>query len=298
MKKILISGASGFVGSHLSRSLAEAGYEVWQLVRQSKELAQRQLLWSPDLGLAKPELANDFDAFFHLAGRSVAAARWSDHEKQKLRDSRVKATQVLVAQLTQLSMPPKVFIGASAVGYYGNCDQDFVDESRLPGSDFLAKLAFDWERAAKRLDDVDTRVVHARLGIVLDPSGGALAKLIPLFRFALGGKVGSGKQFMPWIALQDAIRGLQFLLTNASAQGAFNLVAPNPVDNLEFTRKLAQALRRPACVPAPAFALRLLLGEMADALLLTSCRAVPRALESAGFQFKYSDLREYFNNEL
>lgn len=292
-RRVAVSGASGFVGSRLVPALQARGYEVLRLVRKSEPLQANELLWNPETGLAQPGQLNGLEAVIHLAGRSIASARWSQAEKNRIYDSRVRATKQLVKQLLNLERCPPVFIGASAVGIYGECGEEVVDEMRPAGNDFLAEVARDWEAATRPLVDAGIRVAHARLGIVLDVREGALAKMLPLFRWGLGGRLGSGRQYWSWISIDDVVEGLCWLLENSHASGAYNFVSPQPVTNATFTAQVANAIGRPAVCPAPKFALRLALGEMADALLLTSCRAVPKKLEAEGFAIKHPDLTDY-----
>ena len=296
--KIAVSGSSGFVGSRFVTTLKSRGCEVTRLVRHSKSLQADEVLWNAESGLAQPETLNGYDAVVHLAGRSIASARWTELEKNRIYDSRVVATKQLVKQLLTLEARPPIFIGASAVGIYGDCGDKIVDESQPAGTDFLSEVARDWEAATSSLSEAGVRVAHARLGIVLDPSAGALAKMLPLFRWGLGGRLGNGQQYWSWIAIEDVVEGLCWLLENSKASGPYNFVSPQPVTNSQFTTVLANAIGRPAVFPAPRFALRLALGEMADALLLTSCQAVPRRLESAGFQIRNPDLAEYLDQKL
>jgi uncharacterized protein len=302
--KIAVSGASGLVGTALVRSLNSAGHETLRLVRggeQSQKASQQDcrpdILWDPSCGLRDPRQMESVDALVHLAGRSIASARWTTAEKQKIRDSRVSATEVLVRQLANLHSPPPVLITASAIGIYGDASDRSVDEDSPPGSDFLAQVARDWESAAEPLRE-KSRVAHARLGIVLSAHGGALAKVVPLFRWMLGGRLGSGRQYWSWVALDDCVRAICWMLENESARGAFNIVAPQPVTNAEFTSQLARQLNRPVGPPVPKLALRLALGEMADALLLCSCRATPTRLLRGGFHFDYPNLPGCLEAEL
>jgi uncharacterized protein len=298
-KKIAVSGSSGFVGTRLVTALKDRGYEVIRLLHASKRALQPdELIWNSESGLAKPQELNGVGAIIHLAGRNIAAARWSESEKNRIYDSRVTATKQLVKQILTLEDRPTVFLAASAVGIYGECGEQTVDETQPPGTDFLSEVAKDWEAAASPLLEAGVRVANARLGVVLDPSEGALAKMLPLFRWGLGGRLGSGKQYWSWVAIEDVIAGLCWLLENAQATGPYNLVSPQTMTNSEFTTKLANAIGRPAVFPAPKFALRLALGEMADALLLTSCRAVPKKLLSEGFQFQYPDLSMCLEKQL
>ena len=298
VKRVAVTGASGLVGSRVVTALRDRGYEVVRLVRSGNVLKADELLWNPASGLARPEQLNGFAAVIHLAGRSIAEARWTEAEKNRIYDSRVTATKRLVKQMLELEQRPPVFVSASAVGLYGDCGDTVVDETQPAGSSFLADVARNWELASAPLVEAGVRVAHARLAMVLERSGGALAKVLPLFRWGLGGRLGSGQQYWSWIAMEDVVSGLCWLLERSEAVGAYNFVAPEPVTNAEFTRVLANAVGRPAVLPAPRIALRTALGEMADALLLTSCRAVPKRLEAEGFAFRYRQLADYFADKL
>jgi uncharacterized protein len=310
-KRIAISGASGMIGRALVNALESEDIQWAFLQRvgsrsetdESGDQAGRPranvIAWDPDQGLLDASQLEGFDTIVHLAGRSIDAARWTEKEKQRLRDSRVKATERLVQQIAQLSQKPKLFISASAIGYYGNCGDQLVTESHpAANDDFLGSLAAQWERASQPLSQLGVRLIHARFGVVLSTLGGALGKMIPLFQKGLGGRLGSGEQYWSWISLEDCCRALVFLCGNDSADGAFNLVSPNPVTNAEFTALLGGALGRPTLIPAPKFALRLALGEMADALLLSSCRVQPARLTELGFAFHHPDLKAFLASEL
>lgn len=295
--RIAVTGSSGFVGSCLVDRLNARGHAVLRLVRELGHSTENCVLWSPQHGLQRPQMLEGVDAVIHLAGRSIAAGRWTNREKQRIRDSRVQATTVLAHQLLQLNRCPPVFLSTSAIGIYGDCGDRNVDEAQPPGSDFLASVAQDWESATEQLTASEIRVPIARLGIVLGRHGGALAKMLPLFRWCLGGKLGSGQQFWSWIALEDVVSALLWMLESPTARGPYNVVADDPVTNAQFTRLLAGVLHRPAVFPVPRVALRLAMGEMADALLLTSCRAVPRRLLQQGFQPRYNDLQDFLQDE-
>ena len=298
--KIAISGSTGFIGQALCAHLRASGHDLISLVRDPKQATDdKHCLWRPESGIEQPQkLRAGFDAVIHLAGRNLAARRWNDREKKLLRTSRIDATQRLCHDLSRLNVPPKTFLSASAVGIYGDCGDDVVVEGHPPGTNFIAKLAVDWEAAAQSLQEVRRRIVHARFGIVLSPRGGALAKLLPLFRWGLGSRLGSGQQYWSWIALQDAVRALEWLLVHAGCSGPYNIAAPEPVTNAAFTHSLAQALQRPQFLPVPATALRLIVGEMADAALLASCRAMPERLQAAGFTFDAPTLSTAFEQLL
>ena len=298
--RVAITGASGLVGTELVRRLNKQGLELYSLRRPTSKTASNSssksaneeacISWNPATGVDNPEQLEGLDAIVHLAGRSIGAARWSSREKTLLRDSRVQATERLVDQIAKLKVKPKLFLSASAIGIYGDTGDKWVDETSNPTSDFLGSLATDWERASQPLSEMGVRVVHARFGVILAKHGGALAKMLPLFRWGLGGVLGDGKQFMSWISLNDCCRAIQHLLVNASLSGAFNIVSPNPVTNREFTKTLGNDLHRMTILPVPKFVLRLGLGEMADALLLTSCRVQPKRLNESGFTFEQPTL--------
>lgn len=291
--RIAVSGSTGLIGKALAAHLRSDGHEVVRLVRsESRASAPDTCWWQPETGVRQPEKLHGIQAVVHLAGRGIAEHRWTEHEKARLRSSRVDATERLCHDLRQLPQPPETFLCASAVGIYGDCGDQPVSENHAAGDDFLARLAVDWEVAASALAEARVRVIHARFGVVLSPDGGALAKMLPLFRIGLGSNLGSGRQYWSWIVLDDAVRAVEFLLTTEAGHGAFNVVAPHPVTNAEFTRTLASELRRSRFLPVPRFALRTLLGEMADAALLASCRAVPDRLTSLGFDFKAPTLAE------
>jgi uncharacterized protein (TIGR01777 family) len=228
------------------------------------------------------------DAVINLAGESIAAKRWTNAQKQKILDTRVQATRSLVAAIRGASAPPHVLVSGSAVGYYGPRGSEIVTEETPPGSDFLATVCVKWEEEARRAATAHTRVVCVRTGIVLEKDGGALPQMLPPFRFGAGGPVGSGQQYWPWIHRQDWIDLIRWLLLASNLTGAVNATAPQPVTNAEFARALGRAMHRPSFIPAPAFALRLLMGEMAEGLLLSGQRAVPKQAERGGFTFTYA----------
>jgi hypothetical protein len=289
--KILISGASGLVGTALIKSLEPEGHEIFRLVRHAPN-SQAEVEWSPDrysIALARIE---GFDAVVNLAGDSIAEGRWTEEKKRRIRESRVKGTKLLGDALANLTKRPKTFICASAIGYYGNRGDELLTETSAPGDDFLAEVCVEWEKATALATEKGIRVVNARFGVILDSHGGALAKMLPPFRLGLGGRVGSGKQWMSWIALDDVIGGIKFALANDSLKGPVNFVAPNPVTNAEFTKMLGKVLSRPTLFPIPAFGVRLAFGEMGDALLLSSQRVKPSQLEKGSYTFLYPELEE------
>ena len=287
--KILIGGSHGLVGTALIKSLEAQGHEIFRLVRHAPT-SKTEVEWSPDrysIALARIE---GFDAVVNLAGESIAEGRWTDDKKRRIRESRVKGTKLLGDALANLTVPPKSFVCASAIGYYGNRGDELLTESSAPGDNFLAKVCAEWEDATALATEKGIRVMNARFGVILDTNGGALKKMLPPFRMGVGGRIGSGKQWMSWIALDDVIGGIQFALANDSMKGPVNFVAPVPVTNAEFTKTLGKVLSRPTIFPIPAFAIKLLFGEMGEALLLGGQRVAPERLVAEGFEFSYPQL--------
>jgi uncharacterized protein (TIGR01777 family) len=286
--RILLSGASGLLGTALRTSLLGSGAEILQLVRRPPA-GPRELEWNP--AAQRPVASGAVEgltAVIHLSGANVAAQRWTPIYRREMWSSRVKTTGVLAEVFAGFPQPPPVLLVASAVGIYGDRGDEVLDESSQPGTGFLAELCREWEEAAEPASRAGIRVVHLRFGVVL-ARGGALAKMLPVFRLGLGGKLGSGSQWMSWIALDDVVSAVRFLLAS-DLSGPFNLCAPNPVTNADFTRTLAAALHRPALFSVPAFALRAAVGHMADEALLASARVHPTRLTQAGFKFAYPEL--------
>lgn len=288
--KILVSGSHGLVGKALVRSLTDDGHEVIRLVRGEHSLGSPEVGWQPQQGRIDVEHLEGIHAVVHLAGESIASGRWSAEKKKAIRESRVKGTALLSDALAQLSRPPSVFLSASAIGYYGDRGDELLTEESAPGKDFLSSVCVEWEAATRPTVEKGIRVVFTRFGIILDPNGGALGKMLPPFRMGVGGRVGDGKQWMSWIALDDVVNGLKFLIEDESAQGPVNFVAPEPVRNAEFTKTLGRVLKRPTFFPIPAFGVRLAFGEMADALLLSSQRVEPSVLEDKGYKCSWPTL--------
>ncbi len=291
--KVLISGSSGLVGSALVRKLESSGNEVGRLVRNASTARAPDIRWQPGERL-DPEPISGFDAVVHLAGRNLAG-RWNDEMKREIRDSRLLGTATIsraVAAAFRASGRPSVLVSASAIGYYGNRGSELLTESSTGGTGFLAALCREWEAAASPAAEAGVRLVLPRLGVVLSRTGGAMDRILPIFRLGLGGRLGSGRQYWSWITLEDVVAAIEFTITSPALAGPLNLVSPNPVTNAEFTTALARALRRPAIFPAPAFALRLALGEMADEALLASQRVQPEKLLKAGFRFAHPQLDE------
>lgn len=297
-KTVVIAGGTGFLGRPLVERLMRAGHDVVILSRadgrpQTSGPPPRTVRWSPD-GSSGPwaSALEGADAVVNLAGESIAGRRWTEGRKQRIVDSRVLATRSLVAAIGAATRPPAVFVSGSAVGYYGPCGEESVAEDAPAGRDFLARVCVKWEAEAMGALSDRTRVVLVRTGLALERDGGALPAMLPPFWFGVGGPVGSGRQFWPWIHRQDWLSLVQFAIDTPAVVGAINATAPTPVTNRQFATMLGRAIHRPALLPAPGFALKLLLGEMADALLLSGQRAVPRKTEALGFGFAFSRLEQ------
>ena len=291
---ILISGGSGLVGRALVEELSSAGHRCTVLSRtpaRVTDMGEGVDVHPWDAFSSDPllDLISHCDAVVHLAGESIGAGRWTAKRKKRILESRVLSTQAMTAAVMAVSSLPEVFLQASAVGYYGPQGDAEIGEEASPGDDFLASVCRDWEAASEGIAEAGVRRVLLRTGIVLSLSGGALPKMALPFRFFAGGPAGNGRHWLPWIHLNDEVGAIRFLLEHPTASGAFNLTAPNPVTNRDFSRLLGQVLHRPSLLPAPAFGLRLLLGEMAD-LLLTGQRAVPKRLLDLGYPFRFPDL--------
>jgi uncharacterized protein len=273
---ITVTGATGFIGKRLAQALLVAGHSVNALGRkQSVELPTESLATA--------------DAIIHLAGEPVAQ-RWTPEAKQRILSSRVDGTRNLVSALSKQSQRPQVLVCASAIGYYGSRGDEILTEKSDPGRDFLAQVVVDWEQSAREAEALGIRVVPLRFGVVLGKDGGALPKMLPPFRLGLGGRLASGQQWMSWIHVDDVIGLIRFALENSTVRGPMNATAPQPATNAEFTRELAAALHRPAILPVPSLALKLLFGEMAE-VILGSQRVIPQAAQSAGYRFEYPELR-------
>ena len=293
--RILISGSTGFLGTALIQRLESEGHEVVRLVRPATSAipgtaAAKMVSWDPLSNQFDAARAEGADALIHLAGASIADGRWNAARKSLLRTSRIDATRHLIAALSRLQRPPGVIVSASAIGYYGNRAEEELTESSAPGTDFLAKLCIDWESEVARGAQFGARVVMLRLGIILAAHGGALPRMALPFKMGVGGKLGSGRQWMSWLTLDEAVHMIDFALNSSTLTGPANAVAPSPVRNTDFTRALAKVLRRPSLFPAPSFALRLALGEMAGPLLLASQFVLPSKLAACGYTFLQADL--------
>jgi hypothetical protein len=289
---VLLAGASGMLGEAIRAGLDRQGDRTLRLVRRLSR-GTDEIQWDPAANPAISEAGrlSGLKAAIHLSGASVASHRWTKAWKRKMFESRVGTTKALVESLTRLSDPPKTLLVASAIGIYGDRGDEVLHEASEPGSGVLAELCREWEAAADEAAAAGMRVVHLRFGVVLG-HGGALAQMLPLFRLGLGGRLGSGQQWMSWISVDDVVAAVLFLLETPEISGAVNVTAPQPVTNAEFTRALGATLRRPAIVPAPAAMLRLVFGEMADEALLASQRALPSKLIHAGFRFTYPKVED------
>jgi uncharacterized protein len=289
--KVLVSGGSGLIGTALVRGLTADRIAVIRLVRR-KASGEQEVEWHPEAEepMAEGSSLEGLSAVIHLSGVSLSGHCWTAAYKREIVDSRVLSTRALVGLLKKLERPPKSFLCASAVGIYGNRGDETLTEESSRGEGFLAETCRAWEAEAQTAEGAGMRVVKLRTGLVLAHGGGALEKLLPLFRAGMGGRLGSGKQWLSWITLSDQVRALRHIMATDSLAGPVNLVAPMPVTNGEFVRAVGRALRRPAVVPAPAFLLRAVLGEMADAALLASTRAVPQRLLESGFQFEFPEI--------
>jgi uncharacterized protein len=292
--KILVTGSTGLVGTALVSALARNGHTVCRLVRPESAVGSGtkdgfDVAWNPATG----ELGGAGvgpDAVVNLAGASIAGGRWTAQRKALLGSSRIDSTRALVTALARMNARPSVLVSASAIGIYGNRGNETLTEESKQGTDFLAGLAQEWEAEAFKAEALGIRVVLARFGIILAREGGALPKMLLPFKLGAGGRLGSGKQWMSWVTLEDVVGILRLALEKPSLRGAINVVSPQPLQNAEFTKVLAKTMHRPALFPAPAFALRLAMGEMADALLLSSQRVLPGSLEKAGYRFLHPDL--------
>lgn len=292
--KILMTGSSGLVGTALVCALAQAGHTVCRLMRPGAVTNNEsndgfQVAWDPSTG----ELggaAVGADAVVNLAGASITAGRWTSARKAELRSSRIDTTRALVTALARMNARPRVLVSASATGFYGNRGDELLTEESERGNDFLSSLAKEWESEALKAEAIGIRVVLARFGIILSRDGGALPQMMLPFRFFAGGRIGSGRQWMSWIALEDAIEILRLALERGEVRGPVNVISPQPIQNAEFAKTLATVMHRPALFPAPAFALRLALGEMADALLFSSQRVLPQKLQKLGYHFLHAEL--------
>jgi len=289
--RILISGASGFIGSALAASLGAAGHRVVRLVRRAPRPGQEEVRWHPAAGEIDLGGLSNLDAVVHLAGENIAG-RWTTAKKARIRESRVRGTRLLCEALAGLVLAPRTLVCASAIGWYGDRGEETLTEASATGRGFLAEVCREWEAAAEPALGRGIRVAHLRFGVVLSRAGGPLQLMLPPFRLGFGGALGSGRQWFSWVAIDDALGAIHHALSEESLRGPVNVVSPTPVSNLDFTRTLAAALRRPACLRVPAPMLRLLFADMADEALLASARVLPARLQADGYAFRRPDLSE------
>jgi uncharacterized protein len=296
---VAITGASGLIGNALVASLRADGHRVRRVTRSATTDGGQHISWNPETRTLDPRALDGVDAVVHLAGENVGE-RWTPERKRRIRESRINGTQLISAVAAQAEPRPRVLVSASAVGIYGNRGDEILDESSDPGGadDFLAQVGREWEAATEPAERHGIRVARLRFGVVLSEDGGALQRMLTPFRLGVGGKLGSGRQWMSWVSLHDVVAAIRFAITDSSISGAVNVVAPHPVTNAEFTRTLGRVLGRPTVFAVPATALRIAFGEMADATLLASQRAAPRRLLEAGFRFLHPDLEQALRSEL
>ena len=295
---VLLSGASGMLGAAVGKALASQGVQVLRLVRREPKSSQ-EIRWNPsapdgDLTGETLQTLQGLSAAIHLSGANVSSRRWTKAYKEEMYESRAGTTKVLSEILARIAKPPSVLVCASAVGFYGERGDQILDEGSAPGDGYFPSLCQAWEAATRPAEEAGIRVVHLRFAMVIGPDGGALARLAPIFKLGLGGKLGSGRQWMSWISEADAVAAILYAIGSPKISGPVNASSPQPVTNAEFTRLLGEAVHRPAILPAPAFALRLAFGEMADEALLASTRAIPKRLQEAGFSFQHPTLSGAF----
>ncbi len=289
--KILITGASGLIGKELQKSFAAKGYDML-LASRSEPKDEKHIQWSIEEGFTDPSKLEGVDVVIHLAGENVSGLRWTDEKKKAIRDSRVLGTRNVVDAISKLKNRPHTFIASSAIGFYGDRANEEVTESSAAGDTFLSGVCKEWEAESRRAEDAGIRTVLLRTGIVLSKDGGALSTMLLPFKLGVGGVVGTGKQWMSWIALDDEIAVINYVIENENIRGAVNAVSPNPATNHDFTKTLGDVLYRPTFLPLPEFAISMVFGEMGDALLLASTKVAPKRLLDAGFEFKYTDLKK------
>ena len=288
--RIAIAGASGLVGSALIPELESEGHEIVRLVRNTPKAGEIE--WHPNQDEIDPATIDGFHAVINLAGESIAEGRWTDEKKKRIRDSRVNGTHLISEAIAKLATKPRVFLCASATGIYGDRGDEVLDEQSESGGGFLAGVCREWEKATEPAIKAGVRVVNLRFGPILALGGGMLDKMLTPFKMGLGGKIGSGKQYISWVAIDDVVAAMKLALNNETIRGPLNVVSPKPVTNEQFTRALGEALSRPTVMAMPAFAARLAFGEMADEMLLVSQKVVPKRLNAAGFTFRFPELAQ------
>ena len=290
--KILVTGSHGLVGSALVPELVNAGHRVVRMVRPPMKPSENEVLWDPQSGFVEKDKLEGLDSVVHLAGENISTGRWTEKKKANIRDSRVKSTKLLAETLAGLKSKPNTLTSASAIGFYGSRGTEVINEKSASGSGFLAETCAEWEEAAEPAQKAGINLVYLRFGVILSIKGGALAKMLLPFKFGVGGKIGSGHQYLSWVSISDAINAIKHVLNSKNSSGPFNIVSQQPVTNLEFTKALGKVLSRPTVFPLPAFAARLAFGEMADELLLSSACVIPSRLIKSGFSFKHNNLEE------
>ncbi|MGM0557544.1 MAG: TIGR01777 family oxidoreductase [Myxococcota bacterium] len=290
-KTVAITGASGLLGSHLSSFLQTGGHTVYPVVR-NQSAGAGEIYWSVDEQEIDASAFNDVDVVIHLAGENLAGDRWTDEKKRRILDSREKGTRLLTEALAKLDNPPETLLSASAVGYYGDTGDTIVDEDSTAGDTFLAEVCERWEAAAQPARDAGIRVVHPRLGVVFTPEGGALDEMLTPFKLGVGGKLGSGEQYMSWVTPDDVVGAFNFLMMRDDLDGPFNVTSPNPVTNKQFTKALGRVISRPTILPVPSFGIKMLFGEMGQEMLLEGQRAIPTRLQDAGFEFEFVGIED------
>jgi uncharacterized protein len=289
-RRVAITGATGLIGNALAASLERDGHRVHRITRSATEVGPDDLIWDPTAGSIDAQKLEGVDAVVHLAGEPIGASRWTDETKRRIRDSRVQGTDLIARTIAGLEAKPTVLVSGSAVGYYGDRGDESLNETSAPGDDFVAEVTQAWESAAAPAAEAGIRVAYARTGVVMAKEGPLIEKVELPFRLGVGGRVGSGEQYVAWIALEDEVRALRFLIEQDDAEGPYNLTAPDPVTNATFTRELGRVLRRPTVMPIPVAAIRLLYGEMGVSLATASQRVHPTRLLEAGFEFVHPEL--------
>ena len=294
--KVAVTGSSGLIGTSLVSFLSKKDIVVSKILRENPE--DDDISWKPEDGDWDSAFTGGVDGIVHLAGENIASGKWTRKKKEKIRNSRIEGTTRLCEHILKLPTPPSVLVCASAIGYYGNRGVEFLNEGSSRGSGFLPDVCLGWEEAAESVSKAGIRVVNVRFGIVLSKDGGALAKMMTPFKIGMGGKIGSGTQYMSWVAMDDVTGAIYHTLITESLKGPVNVTAPNPVTNKEFTNTLGEVLKRPAVVPIPAFAAKLAFGEMANDLLLASTKVAPKRLSDSGYKFQYPELENALKHVL
>lgn len=296
--RVAITGASGLIGTALRRFLRTGGHEIFTLVRDQQRTNEHAIYWQPEAGEIDRARLEGLDAIVNLAGENVGEGRWTAERKTRIRESRVQGTTLLAKTLASLEQKPRVLVSSSGVSYYGDRGDEVVDEDSTPGEGFLAEVSRAWEEACAPASEAGIRVVNMRTGLVLSAEGGALPKMLTPFRFGVGGRIAGGNQYMSWIAIDDFVRAILFVIERDALVGAVNAVAPEPVTNAELTSALGEVLARPAVFAVPSFALKLAFGEMAEETVLSGQRVVPRRLQQAGFTWRHRDIRSALKHVL